>query len=212
MSLFIFSGVGVAPVSLLFPFTLPGMKYDYLRNYEWNTGVQVALSGKRSTIAYRAYPLVHFEYEFEFLRDYNTELKSVVGLLNAVQGRAQTFLHTDPDFNTVTGQIFGMGDGSTTAFQIVATYANSGGAGAPELVQNFNGAPSIYINGSLQSSGYSVNGQGLVTFTTPPAGGAVLTWSGSFYYRCMFDEDHFNFKKFMNTFWNVSVKFTSCTL
>jgi uncharacterized protein (TIGR02217 family) len=177
-----------------------------------STGVQTALSGKQSTIAYRAYPLVHWEYSFEFLRDnVNTEVQQLVGLLNAVQGRAGTFLHTDPDFNAVSAQPFGTGDGSTLQFQLVATY-NPSGASAPELVQNFNGSPSIYINGTLQSSGYSVDGQGIVHFSTPPSSGAALTWSGQFYYRCRFDEDHFEFKKFMNHLWKVEVKFTSVTL
>ena len=30
---------------------------------------------------------------------------------------------------------------------------------------------------------------GVVTFSTPPAVGAVLTWTGSFYYLCRFSED-----------------------
>jgi uncharacterized protein (TIGR02217 family) len=212
---FFFSGSGGAPpASLLFPYSLPGIQFDYLRYYEWSTGVQQALSGKTSTIAYRAFPLVHFEYSFEFLRDGNAEVQAVVGLINAVQGRADTFLHTDPDFNTVTAQPFGTGDGVTRDFQLVATYGNPGGPSAPELVQNLNGSPSIYNNSSLVStSNYGIDGQGIVHFGTAPTAGRPLTWTGSFYYRCRFDDDHFETKKFMHGLWDLKViRFTSVTL
>jgi hypothetical protein len=135
--------------SLLFPYSLPGIKFDYLRRYEWSSDVQQALSGKTSSISNRAYPLVHFEYAFEFLRDYNSpsaDLQALTGLINAVGGRYDTFLHTDPDFNTVTNMPFAIMDGVTPAYQTTATYGNVGGPGSAEIIQNFNGTPAYFVN------------------------------------------------------------------
>lgn len=53
------------------------------------------------------------------------------------------------------------------------------------------------MNGILQApSAFSiVNGQ--VSFATPPAAGAVLAWTGSFFYRVRFVDDHADFNQFM---------------
>ncbi len=310
--------------SFLFPATLPGIQPNYLRNYEWNTGIQKAVTGKTSTLAYQIYPLVRFEYSFEFLKDSDTpaDIKALVGLFNAVQGRFDTFLHTDPDFNSVTGQSFGTGNASTTAFQLVATYQNSGGPGQAEIIQNLNGTPSVFVNGvreyptpltspstpslsqvsggtiaartnyvkttylsangetlgsteasyatsanyllkvaspstqtgavswnvyvststgtetlqanvaigtawtepstglvagsalpAVNDTGWSIGATGIVTFNDAPANAAALTWTGSFYYRCRFDADHYDWKKIVPGFWSASkISFTEVLL
>ena len=202
----------------LFPYSLPGIRFEYTRQYEWNTEVQRAISWKTSALSLAQYPVVHYEYEFEFMRDYNStpDISQLVGLINAVRGRYDTFLHTDPDFNTVTAQAFGTGDGSTLVFQLVATYQNTGGPGQAEIIQNLNGTPNLYDNGTLISSAnYSIGTTGIVTFGAghAPASGHALTWTGSFYYRCRFDEDMYDFKKFMKGLWSVDkITFTSVTL
>lgn len=199
--------------SYLFPYTLPGIQFNYIRKYLWNTGVQKALTGKQSTIAYQAFPLVNFEYSFEYLRA-PADITELVGLFNAVRGRFDTFLHTDPDFNTVSAEAFGAGDGSTTAFQLLATYEGASGPGQAEMVQNLNGTPTLYSNGTLiASSGYSIGATGIVTFTTAPASGVALTWDGSFYYRCRFDADSYDWKKIMSALWqSPKLSFTSVVL
>lgn len=184
----------------------------------WNTGFQQALSGKVSAIAYRQYPLYHFELTYELLRDYQTpsDLRALVGLFNAVQGRGDTFLYSDPEFNSVTAEPFGTGNGATTAFQLIATFQNSGGPGSPDLIQNFNGTPSIFKAGVLQTGGgvnYTLGATGIVTFTSAPASAAALTWTGGFYYRCRFTDDTLTTQQFLQKFWSTNaVTFESETL
>lgn len=235
--------------SYLFPYSLPGIEFNYTRKYLWNTGVQQAVSGKQSTIVYQQYPLVNFEYSFEFLMDSGTassawttdssitsdttettdagastaaDLSALVGLINAVRGRADTFLHTDPDFNTITAAqasqlgAFGTGDGATLTFQLVALYQNSGGPGIAEIIQNLNGTPILYANGAvINPADYSIGPTGIVTFTAgnAPASGAALTWAGSWYYRCRFDADDYDFKKKYLGVWSLDkINFTSVLL
>lgn len=209
---------------------LPGLTFDVVRSYEWNTGKQKALSGKMSAIAFRQYPLVHFELTYSVLREpgaaaYGTitssELKAIAGLHNDMQGGWDTFLFTDPDFNTITpanaGQYgnFGTGDGATLIFPLTATWQNSGGPGQAELIQNLNGTPILYDNGtSISAANYTIGATGIVTFGAghAPASSHALTWSGSFYYRCRFDDDAISWKKFMSFLWSGDVKFTSVKL
>lgn len=235
--------------SYLFPYSLPGIQFNYTRKYLWNTGVQQALSGKQSTIVYQQYPLVNFEYSFEFLMDSGStssvwtadsivtadttltadagsstaaDLSALVGLINAVRGRGDTFLHTDPDFNTISPAqaaqfgAFGTGDGETLSFQLIALYQNAGGPGVAEIIQNLNGTPILYSNGTgINPSVYSIGATGIVTFISghAPASGAALTWSGSWYYRCRFDADDYDFKKKYMGIWTLDkINFTSVLL
>lgn len=308
----------------VYPNNILGLSFGVVRSPEWNTGFQRALSGKQSTIAYQVYPFVHFELDYELLRDdiSTSDLKALVGLLNSLQGRYDTFLFQDPDFNAVTAQSFGTGDGTTASFQLVATYGNAGGPSYNEIIQALNGSATVYVNGVQEyaaartapglptlsqvsggtlaartryvkltylsangetaassensfaisannllhvanpgaqtgctqynvyagtaagaekfqatvnigtgwteptggitttgaappvsnTTGWGVGTTGLVTFNGAPVNGAALTWTGGFYYRCRFDEDSFEWTKFLNQWWQSKVKFTSVIL
>jgi uncharacterized protein (TIGR02217 family) len=203
--------------SFIYPATIPGLTFENVRTPIWSTGKQNAVSGKQSRIGYRQYPLWRFELQYELLRDVTpSDLKALVGLFNAMQGGFDTFLFTDPSFNSVTAESFGTGNGATTAFQLIAKYQNAGGPGIADLIQNVNGTPSIFKAGVLQTGGgvnYTLGPTGIVTFTSAPAAGAALTWTGSFYYRCAFDEDEFPVTHFLTNFWKTkTVSFTSIKL
>jgi hypothetical protein len=207
--------------NLVYPPSIPGLTYDSTRAPTFNTGIQKALTGKESRIAYQLYPLVKFELTYELLRDNipASELKALVGLFIAVGGMWDTFRYTDPVFNTVAAMPFATvaaGDAAYTAvdsegdptngtpYAITATYGNVGGPGGAELIQNFNGAPVFYGNGVvIPSSHYLITGTGDLYFSTLPAAATVLTWSGSFYYRCRFDEDEFTVTQFMANWWST---------
>lgn len=207
--------------SFVYPNNILGLSFNVVRTPEYNTGVQEAMSRKRSAIMWQAYPVIHFELDYELLRDDLTisDLKALVGLFNACAGRYDTFLFLDPDFNTIpasTPALFATGNGTVGPFQLVATYQNPGGPGYNEIIQNINGSPILYANGSQIAFGtYSIGPTGLVTFAAghAPANGVSLTWSGSFYYRCAFDDDKLDLTKFMSQWWAAKkVSFTSIKL
>jgi len=207
-------GPPAAPSNLL-P-VLPSLSFPVVRTMKFSTDLQRAISGKTTRIALMRWPRVAWTQTYTLLRDDASvtlsELKLLLGFFNSLKGRFGTFIYTDPLFNTVANMAFGTGDGSTKAFQLIATYqANSSSAGTPEIIQNLNGTPVIKDNGSTVSSSlYSINTEGLVTFTTAPANTHALTWSGSFYYQCTFDDDDQDFSEFMNNWWELkTLKFTS---
>lgn len=193
--------------ALVFPTGFLGLQFVQQRTPLWNTRVQAALSGKETRINLRSSPLMQFELGFEFLRDdiAVSDVKRIVGFFNSVQGAYDTFLYSDPHFNAVTAMQFATGDGSTRVFQVTATYKDSTGYGWPEIVQNFNGNPLIYVNGSVQTAptNYSISSTGVVTFVSAPAAADVLTWTGSFYYRCRFLDDSLDVSEFLNKWWQM---------
>lgn len=127
-----------------------------------------------------------------------SELDTLVGLFIARQGQFDSFLFSNASDFTVVGQQFGIGDGTLTAFQLYLTRSATFPNGL-ETIQNPSGAPLIYINGVLKTptTDYTISATGVVTFTTPPAANAVITWSGAFFYRVRFEQDAQEFDEFL---------------
>lgn len=203
--------------NLIFPNDIKGLTWAGERVPVWKTGYQESLSGKVSTLRYMQYPVYEWVLNYELLRHdlAPSELLKLSGLFNALAGRWDTFLYQDPLFNAVVDENFGTGTGALTTFTITAKHQNAGGPGASELIQNFNGAPVIKVNGVTQTTPaqYTLGPTGIVTFVTPPANGLAITWSGSFYYRCRVQTDTLSFSEFMTTWWQLrSIRFRSVKL
>ena len=189
----------------LFPTAIGGITFESTRTVEWSTTVQQTLTGKVSTIARMRYPQIHWDLNYEYLDRTLAldELKQIEALFKAKQGANATFLYLDPDFNQVTAEPFGTGDGSTKQFQLVATYG-AGGFGTPEMVQQLQAPPTIYDNGvAVSTSAYGIGPTGIVTFNSAPATGHALTWTGGFYYLVMFELDQLSPSQFLQNFWQL---------
>lgn len=204
--------------NLLFP-ALPGLAFPVKRAPLWTTNVHQSAAGMSARVALQKYPLYQWTVTHEVLRDTplvaTSELALLWGLYNAVRGRYDSFLYQDPVYNTVANEPFGTGDGVTTAFPLIATFrAGPTYPGQAELIQNLNGAPTIKDNGSTVSGGaYTIGPTAIITFTTAPVAGHALTWSGGFYYRCIFSSDDAEFDGFLNKMWAMqSLQFESIYL
>ena len=184
---------------LVFP-TLPGLEWNITRQPIWSTTKRQSVSGRQFRLANYSFPRYKYTMSFSVLRQYGafTEFTQLVSLFNNVGGDFDSFLWTDPDDNAVTGAGFGVGNGTTTVFQLVRTYA-----GFVEPVYGLNGSPQIYVGGVLKTVGtdYTISNTGLVTFTVAPS--TALTWTGSFYKRCVFSQSTLEFNKFMNNLWEL---------
>ena len=131
------------------------------------------------------------------------------GFFKARQGAFDDFLFQDsytPDY-TLTNMQFATGNGSSTAFQLTRTLGP-----LAEPVQNVAGVvtgapdtpPTIYAAGVAQAStAYSVSHTGAVTFVAAPAAGAVLSWTGSYYWRVRFAQDVNQFELFLHNFFRL---------
>lgn len=176
----------------VFP-VLPGLAWNVVRSPGFNTKTFRSVNGKEVRAAFMGYPLWSFTQTFDVLRKGRglAELEQLAGFFMARQGSFDSFLFNDPDFNSVTDQEFGVGDGVTTQFQLVRVIG-----GFVEPVQNVNVLAGIKDAG-VATAAYTVS-SGLVTFTTAPLAGHSLTWSGTYYTRCRFLQDMADFNQFMH--------------
>lgn len=180
---------------------LRGLEFPVTRRVRWNSLAATALSSKMSTQALQQYALYEWEFTYDLLRDDQTpsDYKALTGFFNAHGGRFDSFLYTDPAFNTVTDEPMGTGDAVTQDFQIIANFHNAGGPGRADIIQNFNGLPTVKVAGV--STSHTLGPSGIVHFPTPPANGAAITWTGAFFFRCRFLQDKLPLSEFMNNWW-----------
>jgi len=102
------------------------------------------------------------------------------------------------------GETFGVGDGATTTFQLIRAI-NSFTEPVYAVFQ-----PIIFDNGAWVASGFTIGESGSITFSAPPASGAVLQWAGYFYFGCRFAQDDLSFEQIVTQLWaGKSLKFTS---
>ena len=151
----------------------------------FNTVLQSTGAGIGSGIALKPYPTWDFEFSLDYIkgRESFDVVSYFLGAYMAAAGRANLFLFTDPQDNAVNGAQFGTGNGTAVSFQLSRNIF-----GQPDIIQNPNGTPKIFVNGTPTTPS-SISSTGVVTFASAPANGAVLTWTGQFYFACRFAED-----------------------
>jgi uncharacterized protein (TIGR02217 family) len=179
----------------VFP-SFSGLAWPVKRKPAFNTKVFSATSGRETRISTTAYPKYDIELSFEYLS--RADWASLMAFFNLRAGKYDSFLFTDAQDNSITAQSIGTGNGSKTQFQLVR---NLGGFTEP--VENVNGTPSIYLDGVLQSSGYTISSTGLVTFSSAPGNGVAVTWTGNYYWRVRFDQDTSEFSENMKSFFDL---------
>jgi uncharacterized protein (TIGR02217 family) len=187
---------------------LPGIKWSKVKTPVFNTRIQRATSGKEARAGLYVYPLWRYEWEYEVLRDdtINNELTQIIGFYLSRYGGLQSFLIKDDSDYTVTAQAIATGDALTKDFQLVRTY---GGFAEPITDIKASPAPLVYLGGTLQTTGYSIDttDSGIITFTNAPGNNVVITATFSYYKRVRFEEfgeGDEAFKNFMYQLWECS--------
>jgi uncharacterized protein (TIGR02217 family) len=196
--------------------TRPGQ--PIVRTYEWDNVVQRVTSGKEMRYAKWTWPIHHWALDFNYLYDdpdnlyalnTDTDLRTIEGLYNQMQGSFGAFFLDDPDDDATQNEFLGTGDGSTTQFQLVRT---RGGFSEPmQSPASLAGGPLpvAYDNGTPQP-GFTVGSTGILTFSSAPAAGHRITADFQYYFLARFEEDKQDFEKFMFELWQMrQVKFCS---
>ena len=127
------------------------------------------------------------------------DLAAVVAFFEARNGRLYGFRWKDwADYKSclpsqapaATDQVIGTGAGTTTAFQLVKSYVSGGQTWTRTITKPVAGTVLVAIDGTEQTSGWSVDTTtGIVSFTTAPAAGAVITAGFEFDVPVRFDTD-----------------------
>lgn len=183
-----------------------GQQFLQLKTPVWSTDIKTSVSGRERRRALWSYPIWKFKVGYDVLRDQAQypaapDIQRLIAFFNAHNGAYQEFLYNDRTDNMVTNQALGLGDGVKASFQLTRTIT-VGGISATEPVFAVNGAPTVTVDGV--ATAVTVGARGLITFASPPGAGAVLRWSGSFFFVCRFSDDQLDIEQMMSGLWSSS--------
>ncbi len=118
------------------------------------------------------------------------QLAELKNFFMAKNGKAMGFRYKDWTDYTVVGQAIGIGDATTTDFQLVKTYSSGSETYTRIIAKPVSGTVDIYVDAVLQSSGVSVDTTtGIISFDAAPAGSAEITADFEFDVPVRFDTD-----------------------
>ncbi len=179
----------------------------------FKTIVQTPASGRgeiRSSL--QPYPIWEITYDLQHARGNEQNVASVyqflVGFFIAMGGQLSDFLYLDPGDNAVDQDPFAVVQSGVLSYQLTRSI----GMGS-DIVQNV--MPGVEVQGDGQvvdPSTYDIGPTGVVTFTQAPPY-AVLSWTGSYWYRVRFAQDEMTFDQFIKEIWeSKSLKLRSVIL
>ncbi len=127
------------------------------------------------------------------------DLAAVVAFFEARNGRLYGFRWKDwGDYKSclpsgtpaATDQTIGIGDGTTTTFQLVKAYTSGAQTWIRSITKPVAGTVTVALDGNAQASGWSVDTTtSLITFTAAPASGVIISAGFEFDVPVRFDTD-----------------------
>jgi uncharacterized protein (TIGR02217 family) len=193
----------------VFPVDLPGLSYESSKTPEFSTSIHTSANGCEVRGLFRIYPLWRFKLNFKYLRaegqNGHHEYEALQGFFLNAGGAFRAFRFLDPTDHVCTDAPFGAGDGVQKDFQLTRPFGFNGGFPFTEPISTPKNITTIaaVLGGTTTHPAYTLKDDGLVSFTSPPAAGAILSWSGEFYYRCRFKEDTIDLNRFFPKLWKV---------
>ena len=169
----------------------------------WHTIISDFDSGAEQRRKKSLYAVYDVSLQFPPLA--SADVKILWEFYQARKGAYEAFYYYDPRPGlgmviSHDGLYVGTGDGSTSTFDLGGTSTSS---------------RSIYLNGAVQSSGFSYltgGGDGSsdrVSFTSAPSSGAIITcdFTGSLRMRVRFAQDNLDFSLFQVLLSDIGIKF-----
>jgi hypothetical protein len=140
--------------------------------------------------------------DFAYLKNFYEAMRGAWGRFVFDPSQANlSNLTLSADYTQLENGFSGIGDGVTTVFPLWRSTSALGGGNVTllERIQNVSTLIGVYVNNVLQSSGaYTLtNFPASITFTTAPATGYPVCWSGNYNYLCSFAEDTNDLNEFM---------------
>ncbi len=157
---------------------------------EFQTNIQNLQSGREKRNG--EWAICRHKYTAPYKNISNDGYLAVKRVFLICRGRLHTFLHRDWGDFTATDEPFGIGDGTTTTFQLSKLSDLGGGATYSRIVTKPDTGVAIKVNGVVTAASVSQL-DGSVAFSSAPASGAALTWSGEFFVQVRFDMDYLPF-------------------
>lgn len=180
-----------------------GWSIEKTKTPYWKTNIYEAESGLETRIQKWSFPRYKIRLNYNFMTDNSVksvsltkgELEKLQGFFHSVGGPFEDFLFKDDVENSVEKQSFGIGNGIAKQFQLVRSLPNW-----VEPIRGIVEAPKIYIDG-VETTAFTFDNYGLIVFDEAPAEYAVLTWSGTYYFRCRFEDDELELSRTWDGLW-----------
>lgn len=136
---------------------------------------------------------LEFDVAYPISQRAHSRLLEILNCFKATRGGAHSFDFRDWLDYQATDQLFAVGDGTTTVFQLVKNYT-FGGETHSRRIQRVVAPITLKKNGVVTAAGFTVDYDlGLVTFAAAPSAGDEVTpadewsWSGEFDVPVRFD-------------------------
>lgn len=120
------------------------------------------------------------------------QLDDLIAFFRARRGKAHGFRFKDWTDYQAAGQNLGTGNGVLTQFQLVKKYTSGAVTEVRTITKPVNnGTFKVYLNGVLQSSGFTLDyTTGIITFTVAPGNTVIVTADFEFDVPVRFDTDY----------------------
>ena len=119
----------------------------------------------------------------------DVELSKVISHFRNMKGRAYAFRIRDWSDYTLTNEIIGTGDGSTTAFQITKKYIDGSSTYTRTINLIVPGTISVTVGGTANTDFNLDVDTGVITFTSAPAASADIAVTCEFDIKARYDTD-----------------------
>jgi uncharacterized protein (TIGR02217 family) len=144
------------------------------------------------------------KYDISYGIRYTTDITTVVNFFMAMQGKAYAFRFKDWADYQITNQQIGLGDGTTTTFQLGKTYSDplNQQSFTRTIMKPVSGTLTTVTVGGTPTTAFSLDyTTGIFTFSSAPAAThPVVVEYVEFDTPCRFDTDNLSISQ---DFWNV---------
>lgn len=179
----------------IFP-QFPSMAWNSEKTQSWEVTVKKSGSGKRKTMTSQAYPNWNIKCSYTALGQ--QEVEQAAGFFARVKGELLPFLWKDPEDYRENNVRIGTGNGENREFQLLRNYADEYVEPIYDVVP---GTLAVFVDGV--AVGFSLDADGLVIITAPPAIGAVITATFEYYWRVAFDTDSITWVNFWYNYYQL---------
>lgn len=164
----------------------PTPGFGFVGGPEFNTNIQSIANGRESRNA--DWDICRHFYTAPFRNIPAEAYRKIKKVFLICRGRNHSFLHRDWGDYEAIDEPFGIGDGTTTTFQLSKLSSDGGGTYLRTITKPDVAESTTKVDGVLTGSTISAT-DGSVEFAAAPADGAVLTWTGLFFVQVRFDND-----------------------
>ena len=164
--------------------------YGWEGGPEFQTRIITLLNGRERRNADWAQP--RHRYSAPFLNISRDAFREIKRMFLVCQGQLHAFRFRDELDYQAQDEQFGVGDGTTTRFQLSkVSFVDE--VAYSRNVYALTVPPSVEVNGAGVSALEADMDRGVIEFDVAPAAGALLTWSGEFDIWVRFSQDYLPF-------------------